>query len=603
MGAVPCMLYAADGKTKPNVVFFMAEDLSRESFALYNGYAAMTPNLDRLAEHGVVFNNAYSCAPVSSAARSSLITGCYAPSMGLSWHRKMSQVTLPEDLRLFPYYLREAGYYTSNCFKTDYNCRMDKDAWDNVKSEMDGWRERKTADTPFFHCFTTNKCHESSLHFPETDMDTVATIHNPDSVHLYPSHPDTPLFRYTYARHYDAIYGIDAMLGEMVAMLEEDGLLDDTFIFFMGDNGGCLPGTKGYTTEVGLNVPLVIYIPKNFRHLAPYTYGERADGFVSFLDFAPTLLNLAGADIPAHMDGDPILGKDVGKSDVESRDEMYCYGDRYDELYAINRTVRKMDWKYSRNYLPYQPKFMHCGYRYKQAAFRELRDLYHKGALNPVQSAYFEPQGAEELYNLESDPFETHNLAADPEYAGVLARMRGLLRENMLRETDLGVIPEYIWLEHVDDLAAYKLEIKSRMPRYLDVADLQTLKYDDATEELKKALESDDCIERYWALVACCNFGKEAMPLSRLVKGLLNDSCTIVKAKAAIWCAMNLGIGPEKYFREAILGSEGGAATLMVLNDAAFLRENCPQYRIRISKDELRFTPNGAKERVAFISK
>ena len=159
LGILPSAVLASQSEAvaqqeKPNFVFFMAEDLARECFSLYNGHAARTPELDKLAADGIVFNNAYSCAPVSSAARSSLITGCYAPSMGLSWHRKIEQVELPQDMHLFPYYLRQAGYFTSNGFKTDYICRMEKGAWSLMKAEMDGWRNRPEG-APFFHCFTT----------------------------------------------------------------------------------------------------------------------------------------------------------------------------------------------------------------------------------------------------------------------------------------------------------------------------------------------------------------------------------------------------------------------------------------------------------------
>ena len=133
---------ATISQTRPNIVFLMAEDLSTESFALYNGHGAHAPNLERMAAHGIVFNNAYSCAPVSSAARSSLFTGCYAPSMGLSWHRKLEPVTLPEDIHIFPWYLQQAGYHTTNVQKTDYNFVGNEDGWDNVKARIGAWRKR-----------------------------------------------------------------------------------------------------------------------------------------------------------------------------------------------------------------------------------------------------------------------------------------------------------------------------------------------------------------------------------------------------------------------------------------------------------------------------
>lgn len=255
---------------------------------------------------------------------------------------------------------------------------MDKGAWDSVKGNMGDWRKRLeegSEDTPFFHCFTSTTSHESSLQFQEGDVCTAGTQYDPADVVLRPYHPDTETFRYTYARHYDRIADIDRELGRMIAMLEEDGLLDDTFIFFMGDNGGCLPFSKGYTGEAGLNVPLVVYVPENWKDLAPFSYGERAGCFVDFLDLAPTLLNLAGVDLPAHLDGEPFMGTGVSARDLRKKDEVYCYGDRFDELYAMNRTVRKGNFKYSRNFFPHHSKSLFCSYRYRQAAFREWKEL------------------------------------------------------------------------------------------------------------------------------------------------------------------------------------------------------------------------------------
>ncbi len=130
---------------------------------------------------------------------------------------------------------------------------------------------------------------------------------------IHPIHPDTPLFRYTYATFYDCIMESDRELGKLINMLKEDGELDNTFIFYFGDNGGSLPGTKGYTNELGLNVPLVVYVPEKWRKLLPVKIGEHTKGFVSFVDLGPTIMHLAGIDIPQNIDGTPVLGKDISK--------------------------------------------------------------------------------------------------------------------------------------------------------------------------------------------------------------------------------------------------------------------------------------------------
>lgn len=583
---------------RPNIVFFMAEDLSKNCLTMYNGHGAETPFLNKLASHGIIFNNAYCNAPVSSAARSSVITGCYAPSYGLSSHRKLKEVALPENMWLFPHYLKDAGYYTTNASKTDYNCKMDIDAWDSVKERIDAWRRRKEPGQPFFHCFTIDACHESCLHFQESDMDSVITEHSPDNVRLYPFHPDTKLFRYTYARLFDKIKSVDKVLEKLFTLLEDDGLIDNTFIFYLGDNGGSVPFSKGYTNEAGLNVPLVVYVPENWKEYVPYDYGERADGFVCFMDLAPTVLRLAGVKVPDFIDGRPFLGNGITKDDVESRDVVYGYGDRYDELYAINRTVRKGNFKYSRNYLPYQPKSLYCAYRYNQAAFREWKMLYDEGKLNEIQSLFFQPQGAEELYDLSADPFETVNLASKSEYSCKLKKMRKILKKNLYEEMDLVLIPEAIWIEHVDDIVSFRKDIQKNYRKYYDVASLP-IKSPSAIKQ--KSLKSENPIIRYWAITSCCYFRDKALEYKKEIADLLDDDFSFIRSKAAIYCIQE-GIDiSEDIFKNILRGAENPAATLMILNDIAYLYETLDNFDSSVSESDLKFFPAGYKERLTFF--
>lgn len=426
-------------ETRPNFVFMMTEDVAPHFVGLYNeGKGAQLPNVESLAREGLIFNNAYSNAPVSSAARSTLITGCYGPRLGISFHRKLQEVAIPDNLHMFPAYLRQAGYFTANAAKTDYNCFTDNTAWDVIKGKLGEWRNRPDKKQPFLFVRTNAASHESCLHFNTQQMAERKTFHSPESANLLPMHPETDLFRYTYATFYDKMRKVDEELGKMVRMLREDGELDNTFIFYFGDNGGSLPGSKGYTSEVGLKVPLVVYVPKNFRHKLPVSINTRVNGFVSFIDFGPTLLHLAGIDVPKGMDGTPFLGEDISLEQMNARDEVFGYGDRFDELYAFNRTVRKGNFKYSRNFIPYHPKSLFAAYRYKQLAFMQWKEMYEAGELNHIQSSFFEPQGAEELYDLSKDPYETQNLAQRPEYAKEVKRMRSVLFNHMLDMNDLG---------------------------------------------------------------------------------------------------------------------------------------------------------------------
>lgn len=570
-------------KERPNFVWFMAEDVSAHYLRLYNDQkkGVATPHVEKLAEEGIIFNNAYSNAPVSSAARSTLITGCYAPRLGASFHRKLEQVPLPDGLQMFPSYLRKAGYHTSNAAKTDYNCFMDETAWDVVNGKLGEWRNRPNKKMPFLHVRTSMTTHESKLQFKENKVKNVKTQNRPDKVFVHPNHPDTELFRYTYATFYDRIQDSDNELGELMDMLKADGELDNTFIFYFGDNGGSLPFTKGYTTETGLQVPLVVYVPKKWRDRLPVKVGERTNGFVSFMDLGPTLLHLAGLEVPKEMDGTPFLGEDISKEQLNARDEVYGYGDRFDELYAFNRTLRKGNFKYSRNFQPYHPKSLYSLYRYKQAAFREWKKLYQNGKLNEVQSYFFQPQGAEELYDLSTDPYETKNLANNPTYQSKLEELRGLLKKQLVNSHDLGLYPECVWLEQgKQNPTQFGITNSSKIKRYSDIADLEMATFSQAKSDIIAALQSPDPVERYWGATVCASFGKQAAALQNELKKLTNDSESYVRSRAIVALNIAQKFNPVAPMKEALKKAKNGAESLLILNDMAYLKEKGSNFQL-----------------------
>ena len=162
----PVCLFAAD---RPNIVWLTSEDNSVHYAKLYNENGASMPNIEALADHGLVFNHAFSNAPVCSVARTTLLTGAYAPRIGTQFHRRSKMVPMPEGGRMYPWYLREAGYYTTNNSKEDYNV-IDKGGWDESSAKAT-WRNRKSGQ-PFFHVQNTTLTHESSLHFSAEEMAT-----------------------------------------------------------------------------------------------------------------------------------------------------------------------------------------------------------------------------------------------------------------------------------------------------------------------------------------------------------------------------------------------------------------------------------------------
>ena len=556
----------------------MTTDAKAERRVLLTGAAGYIGRLvvERLAREGLTFNHAFSNAPVCSVARTTLATGSYAPKLGTYQHRRLAPATLPADLRLFSGLLREAGYYTTNNSKEDYNTAKDPEAWDE-SSKTASWRNRPDPAQPFFHMESHADSHESSLHFDASLVGTEATLHDPSAVKLPPYFPDTPLFRYTKARYLDRIRRIDEIVGETVAKLEADGLLEDTFVFYFGDHGGVLPRSKGYLYESGLHVPLVVRIPDKWKHLSPFAPGSSTPAFVSFIDFGPTVLHLAGAKVPELMDGRPFLGDDLAREDLEKRNSTIGYGDRYDEKMDLCRSLRMGDWKYIRNYQPYQPDGLQNNYRYQMAAYREWRDLYNTGKLGSDQRAFFEPKAPEALYDLTTDPHETRNLASDPAHRERLLSMRGELRERLKAMPDLGFYPESVLVSGIlSDPVGYGRTHTAEISTLIDTADLMLEPFSTAEESIKAALASPDANVRYWAATVCSAFGPQAADLVAPVRKLLKDEAVPVRIRAAEFLGLVGAADPRPLLTSIHNGTEDTVERLITLQSAALFQEHAP---------------------------
>ncbi|MDA7994311.1 MAG: sulfatase-like hydrolase/transferase, partial [Pirellulales bacterium] len=218
--------HAAD---RPNVVWIVSEDNSHHYLKHFFESGAPAPNIEAMAAHGITFDHAFSNAPVCSVARSTLATGCLGPRIGTQFHRKHTIATLPQGLRMFSELLRDAGYYTSNNSKTDYNATPSKEAWDE-SSRTASWRKRRSPNQPFFHMESHAQSHESSLHFSQEVFENEETTTDPESVKLADYFPNTAKFRYTHARYHDRMAVIDEIVGSTISKLKEDGLLEDTFV-------------------------------------------------------------------------------------------------------------------------------------------------------------------------------------------------------------------------------------------------------------------------------------------------------------------------------------------------------------------------------------
>ena len=561
---------------RPNFVWILSEDNSTHHLRLFDEHGPPTPQIETLARDGLIFDHAFSNSPVCSVARTTLITSIYAPRAGTQFHRKIRIASLPDGWRMFPAFLRQAGYYTTNCVKKDYNAVEGPGVWD-ASSRQASWRNRPTPETSFFHMHTLHHSHEGSLHFSADQMEREETANDPDQIALAPYHPDTDTFRYTYARFHDRIQAMDRDVGALIADLAEDGLLEDTFIFYFGDHGGVLPRSKGYLYESGLHVPLVVRVPENWQHLAPLPRGSRVSGFVSFVDFGPTLLHLAGLGVPEYMDGSPFLGRDVNAETLNARQEAFGYADRFDEKYDLSRSLRSGRYKYLRHYQPFYPDALQNNYRYRMLAFQEWRQLFRQGALDPVQRQFFEAKPREALYDLETDPHETINLATDPRYRDVLLSLRGRLRELVQGLPDLSFFPEsHLVAQAMDDPVAFGQRHGERLAELVAVADLSLVEFAAARTALVAALESEDRWQRYWALIAGSSFGPQAAPLIPAARARLDDPELLVRMRAAQFLAIVADQDPRPVLYQVLNETRSPVVALLTLNTAVAFHDRWP---------------------------
>ena len=593
--------YSAEPTKRPNFVFIVSEDNSIHYLRLYGNKLGITPNIERLADNGLTFNHAFSGAPVCSVARSTLATAMHAPRVGFQYHRKSALASLPPGVKPWSQVLRENGYYTTNNAKTDYNFNVNrKEVWD-MSSNKATWRNRPNKAMPFFHMQSFADSHESRLHFPLKQMET-PTKTSPDDVMLQPYFPDTPIMRYTKARYYDRIRVIDSQVGKIVNQLKEDGILEDTFVFYFGDHGGVMPRSKGYAYESGLHVPLVVRIPENFKKLIDHKRGTRTNGFVSFIDFGPTVLNLASISVHKELDGQAFFGKGVSAADLANRDEVFGHADRFDEKFDMVRTYRKGKWKYIRNYQSYYADGLQNNYRYRQLAYDNWRNLYRAERLNPVQRQFFERRSVEQLFNLEKDPHEVTNLAADPAQSKRLAEMRGLLKNKMKSINDLSFYPENRMVTTaLNDGVAFGREHSKQISRLSDLADTALRPFSEVKQALASSLQSKGALRRYWALKVCSNFGEKAKSLAIAAMPLLNDENLMVRVRAAEFLGSIKAVDPMPTLYGVVNNAETEQALMIAFNTIVYLRDQVG-HKYDPEKVKLKFNKGEVYRRVQYLA-
>jgi len=540
--ASTCLLHKAakaGPEGKPNILWITCEDMSPNLGCFGDAYAH-TPNLDRLAAQSVRYTHAYATASVCSPARSCLITGVYATSLGTMHLR--SAFPIPKRIQGFPTTLRQAGYFTSNRVKTDYNTSnaraIIRASWDQCSGKAH-WRGRKPGQ-PFFCVFNDTVTHQSrSMVWPyERFRKQVQSLlepkerHDPAKAPIPPYYPDTPIVRRTVARYYDCITAMDKNVGRLLAQLEADGLADDTIVFFYSDHGAGMPRHKRLILDSGLHVPLLIRFPKKYQHLAPARPGGTVDRLVSFVDFAPTALSLAGLPLPDYMQGNPFLGKAATKP----RRYVYAARDRVDEAFDLARCVRDKRFLYVRNYMPHLSYNQPSAYSDLGEIRTEITRLAAEGKLNEAQMAYAGPtRPLEELYDSQADPHQVRNLADSPEHKPVLERLRGALRQWMRESRDVAFVPEVeLWRRSAGSTPYQLARQAGRYPqqRVLEAADLVG-RGNEALPRQVELLKDADAAVRYWAAVGLRALGAGAAPAKQALTAALNDPCAAVRIEAA----------------------------------------------------------------------
>jgi uncharacterized sulfatase len=528
----------ASAAEQPNILWLTAEDMS-PNLGCYGDNYAITPTLDALAARSLRFTNASSNAPVCAPARTTIITGLYPPSIGAEHMR--SEVRLPPDFRLFPQYLGDAGYYCTNNSKEDYNLTKPErglaplaessaqrvpaplsPVWDE-SSPKAHWKNRN-AGRPFFAVFNHTITHESQLRNEIADKDNT---HDPSKARIPAYHPDTPEVRRDWAQYYDRITMMDAQVAQRLQEVEDAGLADDTIVFFFSDHGSGMPRSKRWLYRSGLNVPMIVYFPPKWRHLAPkgYIEGGASDRLVSFIDLAPTILSLAGIEPPEWMQG----GAFAGEFAVDEPEYSYGFRARMDERYDLSRSVRDKRYNYIRNYMPHRDYAQNLTYMFETPTTRVWHRLFLEGKLNAAQSTFWIKKPPEELYDMQADLDEVRNLANSPDHADILERMRTAHREWEHEVKDISFLSE--WEMHQRSKGSTPYEMGRDASRYhfdaiFAAAETTSSLAPDQLPELIHMLSDDDSAVRYWAAVGLLEqerVGVEAAH-DQLVAALLDES-------------------------------------------------------------------------------
>jgi len=420
---------------RPNIVWIIAEDLSQDLGA-YGNERVTTPNLDQLAREGMKFTHVFTTAPICTPSRTALAVGMHQGSIGAHNMRYPDSLkpALPQGVQTMNTHLQENGYATANIVedpgtgKVDWSFKADEDAQFGVEH----WDELARQEKPFFAQISISYTHRS---FPEVNESSLD-----DSVSIPPYYPNHPVSREDFVRYYESIERLDEEVGSVLRSLERHGVRQNTIVFFFSDHGRPMPRGKSFLYDSGIRIPAIIHIPRQLEAPSQYQPGSTNDELISAIDFSATNLSMAGIEKPESMHGRVFWGEDQ----APEREYVFSAVDRTGESHFQSRAIRSRRYKYIRNYRhDFSINEMATAYRRaNHPIYHLLNILDEQSRLSPAQSYLVEDLPAEELYDLRADPYETNNLANDPDYQDPLRTLRSRLETHLEETGDQGLQPD-----------------------------------------------------------------------------------------------------------------------------------------------------------------
>ncbi|MDF3076823.1 MAG: betC 8 [Sphingobacteriaceae bacterium] len=515
--------YAQD---KPNILWLVTEDMS-PYLSCYGNKMIKTPNLDKLAADGIRFTEAHSNSVQCSPSRSTLVSGIYAISLGTDMHRSKNPV---RDDFYFPLYLRNAGYYCVNNNKQDYNNqKTPANVWDVSNGKAD-YRSRPDKSKPFFAQYNQGITHMTRVISPLNERTGPRAVAMND-VDVPAYIPDLPEVRNDISWNMGAVVKMDEWVGKQIEDLKAAGEYDNTIIFFFSDHGGTVPRGKAYVYESGTHVPLIVSFPPKWKHLAASVIPQVNNKLVSFVDFAPTVLSLAGVPIPEFMHGKPFFTEAAKKKENEAP-YLFTFRANQSSSYAPSRAITDGRYKLILNFQSAYPNGTRQDYQWQMPAQQAWDVANKQGKLtSPIYKRFWEPVEQFEFFDLSKDSMEVNNLAADKSYAEVFNRLKGALKSELYKQRDVGLMPPAYRQSNKKEGDLYTLvkNGKININPVIDAAIVASERKVANVPQLMKYLKSGDPSVQYWGASGLCGLAKVG-----LIKAMPAEAVAAFKSKSHI---------------------------------------------------------------------